>query len=199
MSRDAEIERLNRDYVKMREEVKLISDRVRRRHQEAIRQEIAREKAEAEGEFAASVARALRNGVPGTAIQDEVLHTRSWQAWKKWRDMSGVGDLRAEKRAEKQAQAEEQKALERGWEIRGRAAYVLRVEGKVLSEPVRVEVLGSDEGGTKVDSFSLHPLLRDGLPDEFNTGNLEFSARVAKEINQYVKDNNIELEAWSVN
>jgi hypothetical protein len=92
---------------RMQEARKRIKAEVRRKYEAKIAAECADEIAEAEGTFAAVLARVHAAGVPQSVLRREVLRTNVWNEWVKWRDMASIEPERVSTRAAKQAAIDE--------------------------------------------------------------------------------------------
>lgn len=95
-------------YLENRKQAREVKSRVREKYRDLIEQEIAREQESIDYEFARALADVKdRFNIPVTRLMDEVLRSRSWDRWEKWRDLAGLPDemtrLRDSKDAEKEA------------------------------------------------------------------------------------------------
>lgn len=111
MSRDytAEVAELEAAYRANRVANASIATEVRSKYRAIIADEIRRRKQEADVQFAHHMARVkARTGIPLNVIQDEVLHTRSWDRWTYWRDLAGIEPERVSVSAAKAAREAEE-------------------------------------------------------------------------------------------
>lgn len=91
MSKEAVLEKLHSDYVSLGAAKTIVRAQVKAEFEAKIRVEVKKRVAEAEAEFARNLADAKeRYGLTVTAIQDEVLGSRTWSRWEKWRDLMGI-------------------------------------------------------------------------------------------------------------
>lgn len=107
---------------------------VRERFRPLIQKEIEARKKDADMAFALKLKEVKeRSGIPVTVIQSEVLRTKSWSAWTKWRDLAGILSDR-----EIAAEAKAQDPVETGfYRVKGDMLVILRdPDGKELDETI---------------------------------------------------------------
>lgn len=99
---DLEIAELRNAYVALQSARTAIRAEVKERHRALIAAEVAERIGDAELAFAKHLASVKeRSGLPITVIQDEVLYTKTWSAWTKWRDLAGLTGERETARSAK--------------------------------------------------------------------------------------------------
>lgn len=97
-------------YLENRRKAREVKSRVREKYREVIEQEIAREQQAVDYEFARSLAEVKeRFNIPVTRLMDEVLRSRSWDRWEKWRDLAGIPDETTRVQGAKDAEREARK------------------------------------------------------------------------------------------
>lgn len=91
MNKSDALAKLRREYVDLGVQKKVVRAQVKADFEVKIQMEIQRRVAEAEAEFARHLAAEKeRHDLTVSSIQDEVLRTRTWTRWEKWRDMADI-------------------------------------------------------------------------------------------------------------
>lgn len=109
---------------------------VRAKYKAQIAREVAALKEDNDRKFAEHLKEVKeRTGIPLSVIQDEVLHTRTWSAWTKWRDLA---DIPPERVVVANARADRAKAdAPAVWAVEDNLFYVhVDKDGNRLAEPV---------------------------------------------------------------
>lgn len=128
---EAEIVELNAALQANRVATATITAEVREKYRTLIQAEIAARKQEADLAFARRLKEVKeRSGIPVTLIQDEVLRTRSWNVWTKWRDL-------AELPSGREARPVKTVEPEKGYRVNGDTLIITHdPNGAELLEPV---------------------------------------------------------------
>lgn len=79
---------------RMQEAKKRIKSEVRRKYEQAIARDVAEAVADAEIEFARTLARVHASGVSQALLRREVLRTNVWGEWVRWRDLADIAPER---------------------------------------------------------------------------------------------------------
>lgn len=94
---------------RMQEAKKRIKAEVKRKYEARITQEVAERSAEAEYEFARTLAKVHASGVSQAVLRRDVLRTNVWGVWTYWRDLAEIEPerkiIRDEKAERKAAEA----------------------------------------------------------------------------------------------
>lgn len=146
MNRADALAKLRREYVDLTVQKKVVRAQVKADFEVKIQMEIQRRVAEAEAEFARHLAAEKeRHDLTVSSIQDEVLRTRTWTRWEKWRDMA---DIEPE-RVSIQFSREKRRDDEKPYRIEGGAVIVTRnADGPV--EEFRIENVDVSKTGVYV-------------------------------------------------
>lgn len=75
---------------RMQEAKKRIKAEVKRKYEARITQEVAERSAEAEYDFARTLARVHASGVSQAILRRDVLRTNVWSVWTYWRDLAEI-------------------------------------------------------------------------------------------------------------
>lgn len=86
---------------RMQEAKKRIKAEVKRKYEARITQEVAERSAEAEYEFARTLAKVHASGVSQAILRRDVLRTNVWGVWTYWRDLAEIEPERVSIRNEK--------------------------------------------------------------------------------------------------
>ena len=132
----AEVVELQAAYTANRVANASISTEVKSKYRARIAEEIRNLKAEVDKRFADHLARVKeRSGMPLTVIQEDVLHTKSWDRWVYWRDLANIAPERVSVAEARKAKADENAAFV--WDLDARKLTLKRNRaGKILSPPV---------------------------------------------------------------
>lgn len=129
-------------YLENRRKAREVKSRVREKYREVIEQEIAREQQAVDYEFARSLAEVKeRFDIPVTRLMDEVLRSRSWDRWEKWRDLAGIPDEMTRLQGAKDAEREARKPYR---VENGRVIVTRNESGPVEEFPVASVNRGAD-------------------------------------------------------
>lgn len=141
MNKGDALAKLRREYVDLGVQKKVVRAQVKADFEVKIQMEIQRRVAEAEAEFARHLAAEKeRHDLTVSSIQDEVLRTRTWTRWEKWRDMA---DIEPE-RVSIQFSREKRRDDEKPYRIEDGVVIVTRnAEGPV--EEFRIENVAGNE------------------------------------------------------
>lgn len=91
MNKGDALAKLRREYLALGVTKKVVRAQVKADFEVKIQMEVQRRVAEAEAEFARHLAAEKeRHDLTVSSIQDEVLRTRTWTRWEKWRDMADI-------------------------------------------------------------------------------------------------------------
>ena len=107
---DVVLDDLAREYRELGRLKKTVRAEVRADFEEQIRREIERRIGAAEMTFAHRLAEAKdAYGLKVTDIMDQVLHSRAWNRWSKWRELAGMKPERVVQAEIRQAKADDRK------------------------------------------------------------------------------------------
>ena len=166
---------------------------IKRRHRAAIKQETDQAIAEAEYKFAQRLMVEHTAGLPVGVIQDQVLHTKDWNTWRKWRDLAGIKPSRvlvAEAKAEREA-AEEREKITFDW--RDGVLYVLKnpVTGEKLPHEIAIPYF-RESGAYWADGFD-RKMWTTLYPDEDTKELVWFADGINQEVKRAIEAGEVEV------
>lgn len=124
---------------RMQEAKKRIKAEVKRKYEARITQEVAERSAEAEYEFARTLAKVHASGVSQAILRRDVLRTNVWGVWTYWRDLAEIEPERKiirDEKAERKAAEAFANSHFRWSEDYGTVTVVKNSKGDELEEPV---------------------------------------------------------------
>lgn len=128
---------------RMQEAKKRIKAEVKRKYEARITQEVAERSAEAEYEFARTLAKVHASGVSQSILRRDVLRTNVWGVWTYWRDLAEIEPERKiirDEKAERKAAEAFANSHFRWSDDYATVTVVKSVKGEELETPVEYDM-----------------------------------------------------------